>query len=188
VPRSIYLSHAYRFNWSHEIVLIDGVTTTVKVAHVRLCHSRMPYFRADPQEMMFDAQDKAFAFLYSRGIYENMNTAVNAIFVDKDRAHIRRFQHMCGHYLVDAVACNPASGWEKGQVENQVGVIRCRFFVPRPKFKSYAELSARLEDRCMVSVAAVISPKLAIESSPPGSGSANSKYLELAPSRETGLM
>ena len=44
--------------------------------------------------------------------------------------------------------CTPASGWEKGQVENQVGVIRRRFFVPRPKFKSYAELNAWLEDRC----------------------------------------
>jgi len=29
---------------------------------------------------------------------------------------------MCGHYLVDPVACTPASGWEKGQVENQVRV------------------------------------------------------------------
>ena len=43
----------------------------------------------------------------------------------------------------------PASGWEKGQVENQVGVIRRRFFVPRPKFKSYAELNAWLQDRCV---------------------------------------
>jgi hypothetical protein len=24
------------------------------------------------------------------------------------------------HYLIDPVACTPASGWEKGQVENQV--------------------------------------------------------------------
>ena len=48
---------------------------------------------------------------------------------------------MCGHYLVDPVACTPASGWEKGQVENQVGVLRRRFFVPRPKFKSFAELN-----------------------------------------------
>ncbi len=56
---------------------------------------------------------------------------------------------MCGHYLVDPVACTPASGWEKGQVENQVGVVRRRFFVPRPKFKSYAELNAWLEDRCV---------------------------------------
>src|SRR5271166_5462431 len=31
---------AYQFDWSHEIVVMDGVTTIVKVAHVRLCHSR----------------------------------------------------------------------------------------------------------------------------------------------------
>ncbi|EPX75790.1 Mobile element protein [Salipiger mucosus DSM 16094] len=75
-------------------------------------------------------------------------TAVDTIFVGRDRAYNRRFQQMCGHYLVDPVACTPASGWEKGQVENQVGVVRRRFFVPRPKFKSYAELDAWLEDRC----------------------------------------
>lgn len=64
-------------------------------------------------------------------------------------AYNRRFQQMCGHHLVDPVACTPASGWEKGQVENQVGVVRRRFFVPRPKFKSYAELNAWLADRCV---------------------------------------
>lgn len=115
----------------------------------------MPFVRAYPretQEMVFDAHDKAFAFFggaCARGIYDNMKTAVDAIFVGKDRAYNRRFQQMCGHYLVDPVACTPASGWEKGQVENQVGVLRRRFFVPRPKFKSYAELNAWLEDRCL---------------------------------------
>ena len=34
---------AYQFDWSHEIVGLNGVTTLVKVAHVRLCHSRMPF-------------------------------------------------------------------------------------------------------------------------------------------------
>lgn len=67
-------------------------------------------------------------------------TAVDTIFVGKERACNRRFQQMCGHYLVDPVACTTASGREKGQVENQVGVLRRRFFVPRPKFRSYAEL------------------------------------------------
>jgi transposase len=46
-------------------VLINGMTVTVKVAHVRLCHSRMPFVRAYPretQEMVFDAHDRAFAF------------------------------------------------------------------------------------------------------------------------------
>ncbi len=155
VPLSFDPGEAYQFDWSHEIVILDGATVTVKVAHVRLCHSRMLFVRAYPretQEMVFDAHDKAFAFFggaCERGIYDNMKTAVDAIFVGKDRAYNRRFQQMCSHYLVDPVACTPASGWEKGQVENQVGVIRRRFFVPRPKFKSYAELNAWLEDRCL---------------------------------------
>jgi transposase len=38
---------------------------------------------------------------------------------------------MCNHYLVEPTACTPAAGWEKGQVENQVGVVRERFFTPR---------------------------------------------------------
>lgn len=37
---------AYQFDWSHEVVLISGVTVTVKVAHLRLCHSRMMFARA----------------------------------------------------------------------------------------------------------------------------------------------
>jgi len=155
VPLSFDPGEAYQFDWSHEVVVIDGATTTVKVAHMRLSYSRMPFVRAYPretQEMVFDAHDKAFAFFggaCARGIYDNMKTAVDAIFVGKDRAYNRRFQQMCSHYLVDPVACSPAAGWEKGQVENQVGVLRRRFFVPRPKFKSYAELNAWLADRCL---------------------------------------
>lgn len=154
VPLSFDPGEAYQFDWSHEVVVIAGATVTIKVAHIRLSHSRMPFVRAYPretQEMVFDAHDKAFAFFggaCTRGIYDNMKTAVDAIFVGKDRAYNRRFEQMCGHYLVAPVACTPASGWEKGQVENQVGVLRRRFFVPRPKFSSYAELNAWLEDRC----------------------------------------
>src|SRR3712207_2706394 len=61
----------------------------------------------------------------------------------------RRFLQMCGHYLVEPVACTPASGWEKGQVENQVGLVRERFFTPRLRVKSYDELNAWLLDRCV---------------------------------------
>jgi hypothetical protein len=56
---------------------------------------------------------------------------------------------MCSHHLVEPVACTPASGWEKGQVENQVGLIRERFFAPRLKVKSYDELNAWLVDKCV---------------------------------------
>jgi transposase len=155
VPLTFDPGEAYQFDWSHEVVLINGTTVTVKVAHVRLCHSRMLFVRAYPresQEMVFDAHDRAFAFFKGacrRGIYDNMKTAVETIFVGKERAYNRRFLQMCGHYLVDPVACTPASGWEKGQVENQVGVVRERFFTPRLRVKSYDELNGWLLDQCV---------------------------------------
>ena len=64
VPLSFAPGEAYQFDWSHEVVLLNGVTVTVKVAHVRLCHSRMLFVHAYPretQEMVFDAHDRAFA-------------------------------------------------------------------------------------------------------------------------------
>ena len=68
-----------------------------------------------------------------RGIYDNMKTAVESVFIGKDRAFNQRFLQMCGHYLVEPTACTPASGWGKGQVEDQVGPVRERFFTPRLK-------------------------------------------------------
>src|SRR3984893_10947752 len=94
VPLTFAPGEAYQFDWSHEIVVMNGVTTIVKVVHVR----------------------------------DNMKTAVETIFVGKDRQYNRRFLQMCAHHLVEPVACTPASGWEKGQVENQVGLVRERFF------------------------------------------------------------
>jgi transposase len=166
VPLSFAPGEAYQFDWSHEIVLLNGVTVTVKVTHVRLCHSRMMFVRAYPretQEMVFDAHDRAFAFFKgtcTRGIYDNMKTAVETIFVGRDRLYNRRFLQMCGHYLIDPVACTPASGWEKGQVENQVGLVRERFFTPRLRFKTYAELNAWLLDQCLAYAKAHRHPEL----------------------------
>jgi transposase len=155
VPLSFAPGEAYQFDWSHEVVLLSGVTVIVKAAHVRLCHSRMMFVRVYPretQEMVFDAHDRAFALFKGacrRGIYDNMKTAVETIFVGKQRLYNRRFLQMCSHYLVDPVACTPASGWEKGQVENQVGLVRERFFTPRLRFKNLDELNAWLLDKCV---------------------------------------
>jgi len=166
VPLSFAPGEAYQFDWSHEIVVLSGVTVTVKVAHIRLCHSRMLFVRAYPretQEMVFDAHDRAFALFKGtcgRGIYDNMKTAVETVFVGKNRLYNRRFLQMCSHYLVDPVACTPASGWEKGQVENQVGLVRERFFTPRLRFKTYDEMNAWLLDKCIAYAKAHHHPEL----------------------------
>ena len=166
VPLSFAPGEAYQFDWSHEVVLINGATVTIKVAHMRLCHSRMLFVRAYPretQEMVLDAHDRAFAFFKgacTRGIYDNMKTAVDTIMVGRERAYNRRFLQMCSHYLVEPVACTPSSGWEKGQVENQVGLVRERFFTPRLRVRSFEELNAWLLDRCVAHARAHPHPEL----------------------------
>jgi transposase len=113
VPLTFAPGEAYQFDWSHEVVVLNGATMTVKAAHMRLCHSRMLFVRAYPretQEMVFDAHDRAFAFFKGaceRGIYDNMKTAVETIFAGKDRQYNRRFLQMCGHYLVEPWAGAP---------------------------------------------------------------------------------
>jgi hypothetical protein len=67
---------------------------------------------------------------------------------------------MCSHYLVEPTACMPAAGWEKGQVENQVGTLRERFFKPRLRFASYTELNAWLLDQCVAYARAHRHPEL----------------------------
>jgi transposase len=155
VPLSFAPGEAYQFDWGHETITLQGLPLTIKAAHMKLSHSRMPFVRAyfrETQELVFDAHDKAFLFyggVCRRGIYDNMKTAVDVIFVGKARQYNRRFLQMCSHPLIEPVACTPASGWEKGQVENQVGNLRGLLFRPKPRVKSLAELNAWLEDQCI---------------------------------------
>jgi transposase len=155
IPQSFASGEAYPFDFSHEHVEIGGVDQVVKVAHVRLCYSRAFFLVAYPresQEMVFDAHGKAFEFFGAvprRGIYDNMKTAVDTIFVGRDRRYNRRFLVMCNHYLIEPTACTPASGWEKGQVENQVGNVREWLFTPKLRCGTLAELNEHLAARCL---------------------------------------
>ena len=155
IPLLFRPGEAYQFDWSHEDVEISGKPMRVKVAHVRLCASRVMYVRAYPretQEMLFDAHARAFAFfggVPTRGIYDNMKTAVTSVFTGKERVFNRRFLVMANHYMVEPTACSPASGWEKGQVEKNVQDARPRLWQPMPNFPDLAALNAWLEQRCL---------------------------------------
>jgi len=121
VPQVYAPGEAYQFDWSHEIVILHGGTTEVKVAQMRLSHSRMSFIRAYRVKLRrccSTRTDKAFAFYRGaceRGIYDNMKTAVDAIFVGKERLFNRRFLQMMSHYLVEPTPCTPGAAWEKGQ-------------------------------------------------------------------------
>lgn len=154
VPLSFAPGEVGQFDWSYEHVVLGGVTQTIKLAHFRLTYSRQMFVVAYPretQEMVFDAHNRAFAFFGGvphKMVYDNLKTVVEAVFAGKDRQFNRRFLALANHYLFEPVACTPASGWEKGQVENQVGNIREWLFTPTPRFADFTGLNQWLETRC----------------------------------------
>lgn len=135
--------------------MLGGISQTLKVAHFRLAYSRQMFVAAYPretQEMVLDTHIKAFAFfggVPKRMVYDNLKTVVDTILVGKERQFNRRFLTLANHYLFEPVACTPESGWEKGQVENQVGNIREWLFTPTPKFQDFTALNAWLAMRCL---------------------------------------
>ena len=166
VPLSFDPGEAYQFDFSEEEVELAGAVTRIKVAQFRLCHSGMLFVVAYPcerLEMVLDAHNRAFAFFNgspARGIYDNLKTCVSAVLKGKERRFNPRFLALMGHYLVEPVACTPASGWEKGQVENQVGNIREWLFTPRLRFDSLPALNAWLAQRCLQLAQSRPHPKL----------------------------
>lgn len=122
VPLTFGPGEAFQFDWSEDWAVLAGVRTKLQVAHFKLSHSRAFYLRAYPlqtHEMLFDAHNHAFVVLGGvprRGIYDNMRTAVDRVRRGKERDVNARFAAMVSHFLFEAEFCNPASGWEKGQV------------------------------------------------------------------------
>jgi transposase len=67
-----------------------------------------------------------------------MRTAVDKVGRGKERSVNARFSAMISHYLFEAEFCNPASGWEKGQVEKNVQDARHRLWQTMPRSKAWA--------------------------------------------------
>ena len=166
VPLSFAPGEAYQFDWSHEIVVIAGATTTVKVAHLRLCHSRMFYVRAYPresQEMVFDAHDRAFAFLggaCQRGIYDNMKTAVDAIFIGRERQATTVASCSCaGIIWSNRSRARRRRAVRRARSRTRSGLVRERFFTPQSAVQELCdEMNAWLEDRCVDRARARVPP------------------------------
>jgi transposase len=155
VPLSFRPGEAFQFDWSEDHAVLAGERTKLQVAHLKLSHSRAFLVRAyllQTHEMLFDAHwhgFRVFGGVPGRGIYDNMRTAVDRIGRGKERRVNMRFLAMANHYVFEPEFCNPASGWEKGQVEKNVQDARPRLWQPMPSFPDLVALNAWLEQRCL---------------------------------------
>jgi transposase len=126
VPLAFEPGEAFQFDWSEDWAIIGGERTKLQVAHTKLSYSRAFVVRAyllQTHQMLFDAHNHAFRVLGGiprRGIYDNMRTAIDRVGRGKERDVNARFLSMASHFLFEPEFCNPASGWEKGQVEKNV--------------------------------------------------------------------
>ena len=154
VPLHFAPGDAFQFDWSEDFAVLGGERTKLQIAHIKLSHSRAFLLRAYPlqtHEMLFDAHWHAFRVfggVPERGIYDNMKTAVDLVGRGKARQVNIRFLAMTNHYVFEPDFCNPASGWEKGQVEKNVRDARHRIWQSVPAFPTLTALNDWLEQRC----------------------------------------
>ncbi|MEQ1529369.1 MAG: IS21 family transposase, partial [Methylococcales bacterium] len=154
IPLQFSPGEAFQFDWSEDWAVIAGERVKLQIAHFKLSHSRAFFVRAywlQTHEMLFDAHYHAFMAwggIPQRGIYDNMKTAVDKVRRGKLRDVNARFSAMVSHYLFDAEFCNPAAGWEKGQIEKNVQDARRRLWLKVPPQASLAALNQWLAARC----------------------------------------
>ncbi len=154
VPLVFQPGEAFQFDWSEDWAQVGAVRIKLQVAHIKLSHSRAFLVRAyllQTHEMLFDAHWQAFRVFEGvpgRGIYDNMRTAVDRVGVGKKRDVNARFMAMTSHYVFEPDFCNPAAGWEKGQVEKNVRDARHRLWQVMPAFPDLDALNLWLEERC----------------------------------------
>lgn len=78
-----------------------------------------------------------------------MKTAVDRVGRGKEREVNMRFLAMTNHSVFEPEFCNPAAGWEKGQVEKNVRDSRHQLLHGMPDFADLAALNVWLEQHCL---------------------------------------
>ncbi len=104
-------------------------------------------FPAQNQECLLEGMKRIFEHIggVPRHLrFDNMSTAVVQVLDGNNRVLTDGFNRFMLHYRFQAEFCNPASGNEKGNVENKVGYSRRNAFVPVPKISSFEDFNQNL--------------------------------------------
>jgi transposase len=147
VRRSFHPGEAAEVDWANcGTIEVGGRKRRLSAFVITLCYSRMVYLEfvlSEALEEFLRCHQNAFAFFGGcprKLLYDNLRAVVLAR-VGRDIRWNPRFMDFSGHYLFKPVACNPASGWEKGRVERVIQYIRSNFLLGRT-FRSLEEINA----------------------------------------------
>ena len=153
VPLSHPPGHA-QADFGEATVVIGGDEQKAHFFAFDLPHSDACYVRAYPaatSEAWVDGHVHAFAFFGRVPVsvlYDNDRCLVASILPDGTRKRAKLFSGFLSHYLIRDRYGRPGKGNDKGGVEGLVGYARRNFMVPVPRFASWDEFNAWLEERC----------------------------------------
>ena len=145
---------AVQIDWGEATIYINGEKTVINLFCARLCHSCAPYviaYKRQNLESFLDAIIRTFQYyggVPRRVIFDNAKVAVKSGFGAHAAAQ-DDYKQLAAHYGFEPIFCNPASGNEKGLVENLVGYIRRNVCVPLPRVKNLEELNGKLLEKCV---------------------------------------
>jgi transposase len=154
VPLSHAPGHA-QVDFGEALGVIGGVECKLHYFAMALPHSDAFFIKAYPAETteaFCDGHNAAFAFFGGVPLsilYDNTTIAVAKICGDGKRDRTKTFAELQSHYLFDDKFGRPGKGNDKGTVEGVIGYGRRNFLVPAPRFDSFDDLNAWLEDRCL---------------------------------------
>jgi len=135
-------------------VVIGGMACKAYLFCLALPYSDAVFVKAYPTEGLEAVQDgHVAAYTFFDGVpptslYDNMSTAVKAVFKGRERELTDGFLALRSHYLFRSHFCNVGRPNEKGVVERLVGYVRRNFLVPVPRCSSWEELNAALLAQC----------------------------------------
>jgi transposase len=153
VPLAHSPGHA-QVDFGEAVATIGGVRQTIHFFCLDLPHSDGCFVKAYPRETteaFLDGHVSAFAFFGGVPLsilYDNTKIAVAKICGDGRRERTRAFTELVSHYLFRNRFGRPGKGNDKGKVEGLVKYARANFMTPAPVAASFAELNARLAQRC----------------------------------------
>ena len=153
VPLDHRPGHA-QADFGEALVVIGGVERKAHFFAFDLPHSDACYVRAYPAataEAWVDGHVHAFAF-FGRVplsvLYDNDRCLVARILPDGTRKRARLFSGFLSHYVIGDRYGRPGKGNDKGSVEGIVGWARRNFMVPLPRFATWDDFNAWLEEQC----------------------------------------
>ena len=141
-------------DFGEAVVVIAGVEQKAHYLAMDLPHSDDCFvvaFPAETTEAFLEGHVRAFAYFGGvpmRILYDNTRIAVAKILGGEQRQRTRAFSELQSYYLFADKFGRPAKGNDKGKVEGLVGYARRNFMVPIPRFSSWEELNAQLEQEC----------------------------------------